>query len=113
MNANNNGVVKTTSSAHYGSIRHEATHRSSSLMRGKSQLRWLVTFTLLALLSLCTNGFASGSVQTIYASSTADAVPVVQAQPFDFQSIDAFVNSQMRAMHIPGVALGIVDGDEI
>ncbi len=127
MNANNNGVVKTTSAAQYGSLKYVAAHLclqfqtpwlklkeklcSSSLMRGKSRLRWLVAY--LALLGLLTNGFASWSIQTIYARSDADATPVAQAQTFDFQSIDAFVNSQMQAMHIPGVALGIVDGDQI
>ena len=80
-------------------------------MLGQSRLRWLVM--LLLLLSLCTNGFASWSIRTTYARSDADASPAVQAQTFDFQSIDAFVNSQMQAMHIPGVALGIVAGDQI
>lgn len=111
MNANNNGLVKSPSSAQYGSSKHKAAERSSSLMLGKSRLRWLVT--LLALLSLCTNGFASWSIRPIYAKSDADALPVVQAQTFDFQSIDAFVSAQMQAMNIPGVALGIVAGDQI
>jgi len=31
----------------------------------------------------------------------------------DFQAIDAYVASQMEAMHIPGVALGIVHGTEV
>jgi CubicO group peptidase (beta-lactamase class C family) len=111
MNANNNGVVKTPSSAQYGSIKHEATSAMCSLILGRSRLRRLVTY--LALLSLCTGAFASWSIRTTYARSDADAAPVAQAQTFDFQSIDAFVNSQMQAMHIPGVALGIVNGDQI
>jgi len=32
-------------------------------------------------------------------------------QSTDFQTIDAYVTSQMQSMHIPGVALGIVQGD--
>src|SRR5207253_6771501 len=35
------------------------------------------------------------------------------AQSVDFQTIDAYVTSQMQSMHIPGVALGIVHGDKI
>jgi CubicO group peptidase (beta-lactamase class C family) len=31
----------------------------------------------------------------------------------DFQAIDAYVISQMQAMHIPGVALAVVSGDEV
>jgi CubicO group peptidase (beta-lactamase class C family) len=31
----------------------------------------------------------------------------------EFQAIDAYVASQMETMHIPGVALGIVRGDEV
>ncbi|HEY0604390.1 MAG TPA: serine hydrolase domain-containing protein [Herpetosiphonaceae bacterium] len=31
----------------------------------------------------------------------------------DFQTIDAYVAAQMKAMHIPGVALGIVHGTEV
>jgi len=34
----------------------------------------------------------------------------LDAQPADFQTIDAYVTAQMRAMHIPGVALGVVRG---
>ena len=33
--------------------------------------------------------------------------------PSTFRLIDAYVTSQMQAMHIPGVALGIVQGDKI
>jgi CubicO group peptidase (beta-lactamase class C family) len=35
------------------------------------------------------------------------------AQAVDVKAIDAYVTSQMRAMHIPGVALGVVRGDQI
>ena len=35
------------------------------------------------------------------------------ARAADFQTIDAYVTSQTEAMHIPGVALGIVKGDKI
>jgi CubicO group peptidase (beta-lactamase class C family) len=34
-------------------------------------------------------------------------------QPAVFHSIDAYVTAQMQTMHIPGIALGIVQGDQI
>jgi CubicO group peptidase (beta-lactamase class C family) len=37
----------------------------------------------------------------------------VDPQAADFQATDAYVSSQMEAMHIPGVALGIVQGDKL
>jgi CubicO group peptidase (beta-lactamase class C family) len=37
----------------------------------------------------------------------------LDARPADFQAIDAYVTAQMEAMHIPGVAVGIVRGDEV
>ena len=37
----------------------------------------------------------------------------LEMQSADFQTIDAYVTSQMQSMHIPGVALGIVHGDKI
>jgi CubicO group peptidase (beta-lactamase class C family) len=37
----------------------------------------------------------------------------IDAPTADFQTIDAYVTSQMDAMHIPGVAVGIVQGDRI
>jgi CubicO group peptidase (beta-lactamase class C family) len=43
----------------------------------------------------------------------AVATPDANAQSVDFQSIDKYVISQMQAMHVPGVALGIVKGDQI
>ena len=42
-----------------------------------------------------------------------DAGGALEPQTADFQAIDAYVASQMEAMHIPGVALGIVRDDEI
>jgi CubicO group peptidase (beta-lactamase class C family) len=47
-------------------------------------------------------------------SVRAGAVPNgPPAQSADFQAIDAYVAAQMQAMHVPGVALGIVRGDQI
>jgi CubicO group peptidase (beta-lactamase class C family) len=42
-------------------------------------------------------------------------VPVTTAQPAaaDYAAIDAYVERQMRDLHIPGLALGIVEGDQI
>jgi CubicO group peptidase (beta-lactamase class C family) len=42
-----------------------------------------------------------------------DARRELEPRSADFQAIDAYVASQMEAMHIPGIALGIVRGDEI
>ena len=48
----------------------------------------------------------------LHAPVTAHAVGGLDGQS-DFQTIDAYVTSQMQSMHIPGVALGIVHGDKI
>ena len=58
--------------------------------------RWLVLLSLSVLLLAPTAAHAE-----------------VDPQAADFQTIDAYVSSQMEAMHIPGVALGIVQGDKI
>ena len=42
-----------------------------------------------------------------------DPTSHLDAQSADFQTIDDYVTSQMEAMHIPGVALGIVQADKI
>ena len=34
-------------------------------------------------------------------------------QPADFRAMDAYVTEQIEAMHIPGVAVGVVRGDQI
>ena len=52
------------------------------------------------------------SLSVLLAAPTA-AHAEVDPQAADFQTIDAYVSSQMEAMHIPGVALGIVQGDKI
>ena len=41
--------------------------------------------------------------------------PVTAAQPAaaDFAAIDAYIEAQMRELRIPGLALGIVQGDQI
>ena len=46
------------------------------------------------------------------ASSTALAGPS-QAANADFAAIDEFIEKEMRAQRIPGLALGIVQGDQI
>ena len=46
------------------------------------------------------------------ASSTALASPPLATSP-DFAAIDAYVKGQMQDIHLPGVALGIIRGDEI
>jgi CubicO group peptidase (beta-lactamase class C family) len=48
---------------------------------------------------------------TAYAGDDLGGRP--DAQSVDFQTIDAYVTSQMQSMHIPGVALGIVHGQKI
>lgn len=46
------------------------------------------------------------------ATAGATPTPTAPADP-DFAAIDAYVESQMGAMRIPGLALGIVHGDQI
>lgn len=46
------------------------------------------------------------------ASSTAFA-SLPQAAALDFAAIDAYVKGQMQDIHLPGVALGIIRGDQI
>jgi len=46
------------------------------------------------------------------ASSTAFASPSQATVP-DFAAIDAYVEAQMKDIHIPGVAIGIIQGDQI
>src|SRR5689334_6051963 len=60
---------------------------------------------LFALLSLSALGLAR------FATPAAAAASIPQAA--DFQRIDAYVSAQRDAMHIPGVALGIVQGDQV
>jgi CubicO group peptidase (beta-lactamase class C family) len=60
---------------------------------------------LFALLSLSALGLAR------LATPAAAASPIPQVA--DFQHIDAYVRAQRDAMHIPGVALGIVQGDQV
>jgi CubicO group peptidase (beta-lactamase class C family) len=46
------------------------------------------------------------------ASSTAFASPSQAAVP-DFAAIDVYVEAQMKDIHLPGVAIGIIQGDQI
>ena len=46
------------------------------------------------------------------ASSTAFASPS-QATVLDFAAIDTYVEAQMKDIHLPGVAIGIIQGDQI
>jgi CubicO group peptidase (beta-lactamase class C family) len=46
------------------------------------------------------------------ASSTALASPAQSTAP-DFAAIDAYIEAQMKELRIPGLALGIVQGDQI
>ena len=57
-----------------------------------------------ALLTLCV---------LLLAPSVTRAEDDARGRPADFQAVDAYVAQQMEAMHIPGVALGIVQGDEV
>ena len=49
---------------------------------------------------------------TCLSSSTAHASPLLTTDP-DFAAIDAYIEAQMREARVPGVALAIVQGDEI
>ena len=53
----------------------------------------------------------------LFAPSVARATSIrhgaLNTQSANFEVIDAYVASQMEAMHIPGVALGIVRGNQV
>ncbi len=46
------------------------------------------------------------------ATAGATPAPAAPAGP-NFAAIDAYVEAQMRAQHIPGLALGITHGDQV
>ena len=43
-------------------------------------------------------------------SASADRFPL---ETIDQERIDAYIQSRMRAAHIPGLALGVVRGDQV
>ena len=47
------------------------------------------------------------------ASTALPAAAATRSNQPDFAKIDAYVSSQMQAMRLPGLALGIVHGDQI
>jgi CubicO group peptidase (beta-lactamase class C family) len=63
--------------------------------------------TCTALLVLCVRLLAPS------AARAEDAHDRLGVRGAEFQAIDAYVAAQMEAMHIPGVALAIVRGDEV
>jgi CubicO group peptidase (beta-lactamase class C family) len=65
-------------------------------------LKRLMPLVMLALLSLA----------VLLPAVSAGAVPT-RNSPTDFAVIDAYVEQQMHALRIPGLALGIVQGDQI
>lgn len=67
----------------------------------KNKRRFAQSFTLLALILLL--GWASSPGTTARAT----------AQQPDFAAIDAYIAAQMKAIGLPGLALGIVQGDQI
>src|SRR5438105_960477 len=81
-----------------GEVRRRSFHRTVSLCA-------LLAFAALAQVALA-------PVSTRAAVATPDG-NASSAQSVDFQSIDTYIISQMQAMHVPGVALGIVKGDQI
>jgi CubicO group peptidase (beta-lactamase class C family) len=64
--------------------------------------RWIATLTLLAMLAIASTHLA----QSLAAASGARTTP-------DFAAIDKFVEVEMQAQRIPGLALGIVQGNQI
>jgi CubicO group peptidase (beta-lactamase class C family) len=66
--------------------------------------------------AICLSALLSLSV-CLFAPLSARATDLphgaLNTQSADFQAIDAYVASQMQAMHIPGVALGVVQGNQI
>jgi len=71
-----------------------------------SQLSHQIALVILALVISLTCATASA------ASIQATPAPTASADP-DFAAIDTYVESQMRDLRIPGLALGIVHGDQI
>ncbi len=65
-------------------------------------LKRLMPLVMLALLTLT----------VLLPTVSADALPTKDSPP-DFAAIDAYVEQQMRDLRIPGLALGIVEGDQI
>jgi CubicO group peptidase (beta-lactamase class C family) len=65
-------------------------------------LKRLMPLVMLALLTLA----------MLLPAVTAGAVPTRNSPP-DFAAIDAYVEQQMRELRIPGLALAIVEGDQI
>jgi CubicO group peptidase (beta-lactamase class C family) len=63
---------------------------------------WLTTMTLLSVLMLAAVYLAHPRAM---AASGSHAAP-------DFAAIDKFVETEMQAQRIPGLALGIVQGDQ-
>jgi hypothetical protein len=64
-----------------------------------------VNFSVLSRILIALAGFV------LMASIPAVAVPSQVADP-DFGAIDAYVETQMQGLRIPGLALGIVHGDQ-
>src|SRR5688572_17583146 len=78
--------------------------KTSPLSSGFGVARGMVTLALLVVLLLAAVYLAPSSVAV--ASEPGVAAP-------DFVAIDKFVEVQMRAQGIPGLALGIIQGDQI
>jgi len=55
---------------------------------------------------------AVAAIRRLFAShSSASEAPASGSAPFD--AIDAYIEQQMRRLHIPGASLAIVEGDKI
>jgi CubicO group peptidase (beta-lactamase class C family) len=67
-------------------------------------IRMLKRFTSILILALLT--------LAVLPAVSAEALPIRNSLT-DFAAIDAYVDAQMRALRIPGLALGIVQGDQI
>jgi CubicO group peptidase (beta-lactamase class C family) len=68
-------------------------------------IRMLKRFTSVLMLALLT-------LAVLLPAVSAGALPTRNSAP-DFAAIDAYVDAQMRELRIPGLALGIVQGDQV
>ena len=82
-------------------IASSAIHSHTRWLARKSKRRFAQPFTLLALtLLLSWASFPAG-------------LALATATPPDFGAIDAYIAAQMKEIGLPGLALGIVQGDQI
>src|SRR5215216_5950883 len=71
-------------------------------MNSKTIIYWIARGIALALVTLA----------VLLPTVSAGAIPTTNSPP-DFAAIDSYIDAQMRELRIPGLALGVVQGDQI